>query len=361
MKKLFSAAAALLFFCTAANAADIDTHLLDEMLTTVNTFYIKPVDNAKLVTAGLQALGDADPGFTVSRGTDRIYIYYNLRMITVVSDPEDANDIAAWTRAETKALQDAAAVSEKVSLRDFEMPDLVMKRMVQTLDEHSHYYSEYEYEEEDEESSVYTLFADRMTDDILYMRIRVFNRHTAESVKNSLENHPDAKGVILDLRGNGGGIFNEALKTAKLFCDDEIITYTAGRGGKDKHYYTTGKGALYSGPLAVLTDEKTASAAEVLSGGLQDLGRAEIIGTHTFGKGTIQKVITMSDGGKLAITNRQFFTPSGRVIHKKGIEPDICTGVVADGRCMKTEDGVSDADSDIETAAEYLHRQNTNK
>ncbi|MBQ8480906.1 MAG: hypothetical protein IJ532_00030 [Alphaproteobacteria bacterium] len=343
------------FWCSNAHCASIDKNLLNEMLTTINRQYIKPIDNVKTVTAGLSGLSDLDDGFVVSHGIDRIYIYYNHKINGVVPIPKDTDDITAWVNSIAKAIENAAQISEKVALRDFEVPDLIMKRMVRNLDEHSHYYSEYEYNEDEENNAIFTLYADRMIDDILYLRIRIFNKQTGRMVEQSLKDHPDAKGVILDLRGNGGGMFNEALKVAKLFCDNEIITYTAGRNEENKHYYTSGEGALYSGPLVVLIDGETASAAEVLAGGLQEQSRAEIIGAHSFGKGTIQKITLMSNGGRLVLTGEQFFTPSGKVIHKKGIEPDICLNHIVDGRCEQTSR--VNNEEDIDKAIEILNNE----
>ncbi|MBR1601471.1 MAG: hypothetical protein IJ677_07830 [Alphaproteobacteria bacterium] len=353
MKKLILIFVA--FWCSNAYSENVDRNLLNEMLTTLNRQYIKPIDNVAVVTAGLNGLKDVDDGFVVSQGVDRIYIYYNRKISGVIPIPKDADDISAWINSIAKAIESSIKVSEKASLRDFEIPDLIMKRMVQSLDEYSHYYSEYEYNEDEENNAIFTLYADRMIDDILYLRVRVFNRQTGSMVKQSLKNNPEAKGVILDLRNNSGGIFNEALKVAKLFCDNEIITYTAGRNAENKHYYTSGEGAFYSGPLIVITDGGTASAAEVLAAGLQEQSRAKIIGSHSFGKGTIQKITVMGNGGRLVLTSEQFFTPSGKIIHKKGIEPDVCLNHIVDGQCEKVER--ANNEEDIEKAIEILRKE----
>ena len=260
------------------NSFSADKHLLNEMITTVNRQYIEPIDNVKTITAGLQALRDLDNKFTVSYGSDLIYTYYDGKISGAVPIPKD-DSILGWVNAVDKIIENATRVSQKALIKDFEIPDLIMKRMAQNLDEYSHYYSEYEYNEEEENNAVFTLYTDRVIDDILYMRVRVFNKQTGNMVEQSLKNHPDAKGVILDLRGNSGGMFNEALKVAKLFCDDEIITYTAERNEQNKHYYTAGGKALYTGPLVILIDGQTASAAEVLAAGLQEQSRAKLIGS----------------------------------------------------------------------------------
>lgn len=112
---------------------------------------------------------------------------------------------------------------------------------------------------------------------------------------------------------------------------------------------------MYGGPLAVLVDGETASAAEVLAAGLQDQSRAKIVGTKTFGKGTIQNVIQMSNGGKLVLTTEQFFTPSGKIIHQNGVTPDICEAKNADGSC-KQESRLWE-EHDIETAIKLLKNE----
>ena len=329
-----------------------DKQLLNEMITTLNRQYLEPINNVEVVTAGLNGLHDLDAGFRVSHGIDRIYIYYNGKISGVIPMPKENDDIAGWVEVLVKATESAVKTSDKAALKDFEIPDIIMKSMVRSLDEYSHYYSEYEYSEEDENNAIFTLYSDRMIDDILYIRIRIFNKQTGKMVEKSLTDNPNAKGVILDLRGNGGGMFNEALKVAKLFCDNEIITYTAGRDEQNKHYYTSGEGALYTGPLVVLIDAKTASAAEVLAAGLQEQSRAEVIGAHSFGKGTIQKIYQMSNGGKLVLTGEQFFTPSGEVIHKKGIEPDVCLNYIVDGQCEQVER--NNRQEDVDAAIERL-------
>ncbi len=333
----------------------IDTHLLNEMYTTVNNEYIEPVDNAELTTAGLTAINDLDKKITVSQGSDRFYIYYNSQINKIVPFPKDTAYIPGWVDTAAQVIDAASKLSEKIALQDFQLPDLMMKKMAAKLDPYSRYYSEYDYEDTEESNAIYTLYSDRKIDDILYLRVRIFNKQTDKMVKQSLENNPDIKGVILDLRGNSGGMLNAALKVADLFCDGEIVTYTAGRNNENIHYYTSKEGALYNGPLVILVDGETASAAEVLAGGLQEQSRAKLIGTRTFGKGTIQNITQMSNGGKLVLTTEQFFTPSGKIIHQNGIIPDICLMPDVDGTCPRISR--LNEDADIEQAVKLLKNE----
>ncbi|MCQ2734378.1 MAG: S41 family peptidase [Alphaproteobacteria bacterium] len=334
MKKIFLYA--LLLFCFNANAAETtDKHLLNEMLTTINNEYLQEINNVDIIAIGLTALQDLDRNITISKGSDKFYIYNNRQIQKAVRFPHNSNDITGWIDTISEVIESSSQISDNIALKDFEIPDLMMKKMMTHLDPYSHYYSEYDYNEDEEDNAIYTLYSDRKIGTILYLRIRIFNKQTARMVRQSLESNPDIKGVIMDLRSNGGGMLNAALKTADLFCENEIITYTSGRDGKNTHYYTATEGALFTGPMVIIIDGETASAAEVLAGGLQEQSRAKLIGARSFGKGTIQNVTQMSNKGRLVLTTEQFFTPSGKIIHGNGITPDVCLSKAKDGLCLQ--------------------------
>lgn len=349
MKKLLSSI--LLLWSFECAAVEVDKHLLNEMLTTVNNEYLDKVDNEKLIAAGVQVIHNLDSRLIISKGSTQFYIYRQNQIYKIVPFPKDVSEITGWVDTLAQIMDTAISASEQIALKDFALPDLIMQQMTSALDEYSHYYSEYEYHEDEEKNEIYTLYSDRMMDKTLYIRMRIFNKQSAKQVEKSIKSHPEAESVILDLRGNSGGMFNEALKVADLFTDNEIITYTAGRDNRNIHYYHSKDKTLFDKPMVILTDGKTASAAEVLAGGLQEQSRAKIVGAKTFGKGTIQNITTMSNGGKLVLTTEQFFTPSGNVIHKHGITPDICLSLEGDV-CLA--DSRLHRDEDIETALKVL-------
>lgn len=352
MKKIL----AIIYFLWSMPAmadAVIDKNLLNEMLTTINNEYLQKVDNAAILSEGLNALHRIDDKIKVVKDEESFYFYYDNQINRIAKFPQNKGDINAWVEATSQILDSVMKASEKARIKDFTVPDLMMQKITQSLDKYSSYHSEFDYKEEEENNAIFTLYADRMINDILYLRVRIFNKQTADSVYKSINAHPEAKGIILDLRGNSGGIFNEALKVADFFTDNAIITYTAGRDQENIRYYTSAEGAIYNGPLVVIVDENTASAAEVLAGGLQEQSRAKIIGTTTFGKGTIQNITQMSNGGKLVLTTEQFFTPSGAVIHEKGIEPDICLSQIENGKCLRQER--QRLEKDIDEALKLLH------
>jgi carboxyl-terminal processing protease len=138
-----------------------------------------------------------------------------------------------------------------------------------------------------------------------------------------------ADAFVLDLRDNGGGLVSEAQLIASAFLSDGPIVTTRGRSVKEQTLNATGDPIVPKAPMSVLVDGGTASASEIVTGALQDRGRAKVVGTETFGKGVFQEVIELSNGGALDITAGQYFTPKGRnlggkgVETGKGIEPDV--------------------------------------
>ncbi len=141
--------------------------------------------------------------------------------------------------------------------------------------------------------------------------------------------HQGARGLILDLRGNPGGLLNEAVNVASIFIPDGTIVSTAGRAQPRQVYVAKGGAIPTSIPMVVLVDRGTASAAEIVTGALHDRGRAKVIGTHTYGKGVFQEIEPLPNGGALDFTVGEYFTPDGHnlggggVREGAGITPDI--------------------------------------
>lgn len=129
-----------------------------------------------------------------------------------------------------------------------------------------------------------------------------------------------AKGLVLDLRGNGGGLVTEAQLVASAFLKDGPIVTTRGRNVAERTLKATGDPLAPRVPLVVLVDKNTASASEIVAGALQDRRRAKVVGTKTFGKGVFQEVVELSNGGALDITAGQYFTPSGKNLGGKGVK-----------------------------------------
>ncbi len=152
-----------------------------------------------------------------------------------------------------------------------------------------------------------------------YIRLNKFSSQTYREFMESLEALKKAglQNLVLDLRGNGGGILDEAVEIADEFLEaDKLITYTEGKHVEKKEYRCRRNGQFEKGPLVVLADEGTASASEVLIGALQDWDRATIIGRRSFGKGLVQEQFDLSDKSALRLTVARYFTPTGRSIQR---------------------------------------------
>ena len=161
-----------------------------------------------------------------------------------------------------------------------------------------------------------TLFADH----IGYVPLQTFNENAADEVATSVEKleHDGAKGIVLDMRDNGGGIVDQALKTSSLFLRDGLeISSVRSRSQPTEVLRSSGRHVALTIPLVVLVDGGSASATEIVAGALQDHDRALVIGSNSFGKGLVQSVYQLQGGYQLKITTGKWYTPSGRSIHRE--------------------------------------------
>jgi carboxyl-terminal processing protease len=160
-----------------------------------------------------------------------------------------------------------------------------------------------------------------------YVRITNFqSRTTTDLLKaiSDLQKEDRLKGMVLDLRNNPGGVLNGAVGVSDAFIDDGLIVYTEGRLDDSSHRYLATPGdSLNGAPLVVLVNGGSASASEIVAGAIQDHKRGIIMGTKSFGKGSVQTIQELRNGSAVKLTTARYFTPNGRSIQAKGIEPDI--------------------------------------
>ena len=157
-----------------------------------------------------------------------------------------------------------------------------------------------------------------------HIAISQFATNTAAEFTEQLNGLLDkkVKGIVIDVRDNGGGITDAAEKIADLFLKKgDTIYYTSDKNGKKVYSYSKNEPATDL-PVIILANGNTASASEILIGALKDNGRAKVVGEKTYGKGVVQQIISMTDDTAVKVTVEKYFTPSGKYIHKKGIEPD---------------------------------------
>ena len=189
----------------------------------------------------------------------------------------------------------------------------------------------------------------RLQGDVAYVRLFTFSRGAGDEVRDAVERMVDggAQGVILDLRDNGGGLFSEGIDVASDFIEDgKIVTYKE-RSSPARVYRATGD-ALEDIPLVVLVNEGTASASEIVAGALQDRNRAVVIGTETYGKGSVQEVVPLPDSSAFKLTVASYYTPDGTNLSGNGIQPDVVVddaAAVQKERALETLRGIIDSGS----------------
>jgi len=170
-----------------------------------------------------------------------------------------------------------------------------------------------------------TVKLEKLEDGLVYIRLSFFNEKTAEEMRKALAqaNGMKAKGIILDLRNNPGGLLNAATDVVDMFVDEGVIVGMKGRFERANEVIYATRGTQTRLPVVVLVNEGSASASEIVSGALKDLKRAKIVGKKTFGKGSVQTLFHLSDGSAMFITIARYYTPSGLVIDHVGLKPDL--------------------------------------
>jgi len=162
---------------------------------------------------------------------------------------------------------------------------------------------------------------------VAYVKLRQFQEQSPGDMAAALDKASKVgmKALVLDLRNNPGGLLTAAVEVTEEFIDDgKLVVYTEGRvRNQNMRFQASGKHTYADFPIVVLVNQGSASASEIVAGALQDWGRAVVLGTQSFGKGSVQTIIPLSDGSGLRLTTAKYYTPKGRSIHGKGITPDI--------------------------------------
>ncbi|RVY51558.1 S41 family peptidase [Helicobacter pylori] len=179
----------------------------------------------------------------------------------------------------------------------------------------------------------------------LYVRVSSFDKNVTKSVLDGLKANPKTKGIVLDLRGNPGGLLNQAVGLSNLFIKEGVLVSQKGKNKEENLEYKANGRAPYTNlPIAVLVNGGSASASEIVAGALQDHKRAIIIGEKTFGKGSVQMLLPVNKDEAIKITTARYYLPSGRTIQAKGITPDI---VVYPGKVPENENKFSLKEADL--------------
>ncbi len=195
-----------------------------------------------------------------------------------------------------------------------------------------------------------------------YIRLSEFRENTYRELNNTLGilSKQGMKALIIDLRNNPGGLLDVAVKvTGKFLGPNKLIAYTKGRqADQDLEFFSEAKNTSFELPLVILINEGSASGSEIVAGALQDYKRAIIIGTKSFGKGSVQTVIPLGDGTALRLTTSHYFTPSGKIIQGKGVTPDI---LVEESKLLDTKTDQVVSKKPDEIFDQIKNNQQTNK
>ncbi|MSQ13914.1 MAG: S41 family peptidase [Dehalococcoidia bacterium] len=195
-----------------------------------------------------------------------------------------------------------------------------------------------------------SVFWNMTNEQYAYVRLSFFYANTPQAMEQALKEiaAQGAKGIILDLRNNPGGFLRATVDVASHFVHDGLVLYEVDGSGKRTDWKAVNNGLPVNLPMVVLVNQFTASGSEVLTGALQDYGRAKVVGVTTFGKGSVNLFSELPDGGGLYYTVARWFTPNGRLIERKGLDPDFV--VVASG-------GGRGGDSQLDKGLELLRQE----
>ena len=216
--------------------------------------------------------------------------------------------------------------------------------------------TEYDVELTLQEIVTQTVFWHMLDQEIAYLQITAFDKVTQEQFETAWQEIQESgamKGLVLDLRGNLGGNLDTVISIANTLVPKGLIAYTEDKAGNREEYYSEGDGCGV--PMAVLVNEYSASASELLCGALKDRGVAKVVGVTTYGKGIVQTTWSLSDGTAYKMTTGKYYTPNGVNIQGTGIEPDIYIDLTEEQRQM--ENVPEDEDMQLQTAIEAVRTE----
>lgn len=181
-----------------------------------------------------------------------------------------------------------------------------------------------------------------------YLQILRFTSRTPDELATAAQSlrEQGAQALVVDLRGNAGGLLQESIQVADAFIDEGVIVYQRSTAGERSFNGTSG-GVAVDLPIALLVNHGTASGAELVAGALQDYGRALLIGQRTYGKGTVQQIFPLSDGSSLHVTSSEWFTPNRQMLDGAGLQPDIEVQPDAQGRDMELAEAARRLDDEL--------------
>ncbi len=327
-----------------------------DVLSLVQKYYVEPVDSKKLIYGSIKGmLSDLDPHSSFmppemfkemqvetqgSFGGLGIEITIRDGVLTVVSPIEDTPAFKAGIKAGDRILKINDELSKNMTLMEAVRKMRGPKGTKITISIMREGLSELkEVEIIRDIIKIASVKSKSLAAGIGYIRLTQFQERTAtDMIKkiDELKKDGPLKGLVLDLRNDPGGLLNQAVRVSDYFLKSGLIVYTDGRlKNQNMKYYAHDDGTEGDFPIVVLVNGGSASASEIVAGALQDHKRAVIMGTPSFGKGSVQTIIPLDDGAAIRLTTSLYYTPNGRSIQAKGIKPDI---IVEEGLVVQKVD-----------------------
>ena len=320
--------------------------LLTEVMDRVRREYVDPVNDGDLMEAAVRGLvADLDPHSEfldarefehVRSGAEGTYSGVGLEVsmrdgkVTVIAPFENSPAARAGVRS-----GDVITAIDGINVSADTLQDAVTKMRgpagssVSLSIERATFEHPLQFDLTREQLDVTSVRGELLAPGLAHLTIRQFHNRTARELEAKLqylaeENLTPLDGIVLDLRNNPGGLLDSAIAVADLFLDRGVIVSARGRGDDAAFEYRATPGSLAADArIVLLVNGASASAAEIVAGALKDHGRAQLIGTSTFGKGLVQTVMPLSHGRAIKLTTSRYYTPNGHFIHERGITPDI--------------------------------------
>lgn len=320
---------------------DAAARLYTQALRDIGLVYIAPVSDRTLILSGLARLAGRDRKLSfvetpAPAGRTAIAPTYGGRQLALYAPPKRGDD-AGWGLLASRAIATAKAVSPAIAaLSRTRIDQAVLDGMTGSLDRFSRYSTPRAARTQraalDGRSGKPTL-EETERNGIAILRITEFNRDTTARLAAALrrrEHRPGLRAIVLDLRGDPGGLLKQAVGVARLFIAHGPIVATIGRIPASRQFFrASGRAIAPAVPMVVLIDGGSASASEIVAAALQDARRAVVIGSASYGKGSVQTVLPLANGGALIVTWALLVRPSGDLLDRRGVIPNVCTSGLA--------------------------------
>ena len=300
--------------------------------------YINEVDVKQLFFKSSALMTEFDHDIHFYHTDSKAYLYEKNQLVGAFSLPS-SDEPGSWKKLMTDILLAGVNHSQRIYQQSHELENAILNIFVKNLDSYSRI---------EKNTLNHLAFEATLKNNVIYVKLNTFIPGQTESLKQIIQQYDSADGLILDLRNNRGGQFNEAIELADLFLDNVLITYSIEKNRPQRFYQSHSGDILKEKPIAVLINEHTASAAEIVAAALNEQNRAILIGSKTFGKGSIQQIHEI-DKRLLYLTSGYFYSPSGKKINETGIMPQICTG---DENCIHSDE--KSKEKDITKALEFI-------